>query len=1238
MSNYRWLNDISQQFLDRDYLVDGQTVDQRVDEICAAAEKYLNKPGYGARFKENFKKGWYSLSTPIWTNFGNDRGLPISCFGSSISDSMDSIAFTWAEVAMMTKHGGGTSAYFGNLRPRGAKIKKNGESSGSVHFMQAFENLIQVVSQGSCYIEGTEVLTNNGFKDFRKVLPTDKLAQLDEFNNITFTSKYEMVTNDFEGELVCLSGKKTENSVSIKVTPNHRMVVSRRKMQDRERYWPSNTEIVEAKDLNLHRDNRIPLAGWAGRGEGLTIADRLRIAYQADGRKDEDNRKIRFHFSKKRKVNRLEGFLKDLKINYEKKTNPDSTISISFDYDESIKKKTFIEWVNLDSINGIWAQEFIEELSHWDGSVAHGGCVLYSSVEKSNIDVIQAIASLAEFKTRIRVRLAKGNKQNLYCLSISENAYRGGEAIKITKEHYNGKVYCAIVPEGRLLVRYENRVMVCGNTRRGNFAAYLPIDHADIMEFLQIRSEGFAIQDLSFGVTVPDYWMQQMIDGDVEKRKVWAKVLETRANIGYPYISFIDNANNNTVDCYKEKGMKITHSNLCVTGDQIVVSDRGMITAKELCEQGGSLKLFDNTKIVNASSMQLIEKDADVYKITLENGMSHTITSYHKVLTSEYNHYHKEVPSIKKCEDLKIGDRVAIQTTKGLFGHKDMQEEAFLLGLYQADGTQHKDMIMIDIWENDFDLVNEIEQKFSNVHIKYGCDTYEIKFSNRESCFRGREPAIFHDCLVANSTVKKKRLAAKTLKKALDFQKGVVPKWIFESNEETVWQYIRGLLYADGTVFKASSTGEPISISLANINLDFLKQVQLLYANLGLQSSIRILREAGKTLMPDGKGGHKYYDVKDCWRLIVGNKNDALKIEKNTGFLSRKGIELEDREYRDNTKKYYKIESIEHAGKEDVYCCKVDSEEHLWVCNGFITHNCNEIYLVDNEDESFVCDLSSMNILYYDEWKDTDAVEILVYLLDAVMTEFIEKAKEIKFMERAVKFAERHRALGVGWLGWHSYLQSKMIPWESMEAKLHNVQIAQNIKKAAYAASAKLAQEFGEPEVCKGYGRRNTTLLAIAPTKSSAFILGQVSEGIEPHRTNYYIKDLQKGKFTIKNPQLVELLESKGKNTDDVWKSILMNAGSVQHLDFLSEKEKDVFKTFAEISPKEIVIQAAQRQAHIDQGQSLNLMIHPSIPTKDVNSLMVEAWRMGIKGFYYQMSVNAAQAFARNILDCKSCQ
>lgn len=546
-STYRWLTDLSQHFLDRDYLVDGQTTDERVTEICEAAERILGKPGFAAKFKSYFQKGWYSFSTPIWTNFGNDRGLPISCFGSYIEDNCESIAGTWHEVFMMTKHGGGTSAYFGELRPRGAKIKKNGESSGSVHFMQAFDNLINVVSQGK--------------------------------------------------------------------------------------------------------------------------------------------------------------------------------------------------------------------------------------------------------------------------------------------------------------------------TRRGNFAAYLPIDHPDIMEFLQIRAEGAPIQDLSYGVCVPDYWMEEMIAGDWNKRVIWARVLEARANLGFPYIVFIDTVNRDTVDCYRDKGMRIWHSNLC-----------------------------------------------------------------------------------------------------------------------------------------------------------------------------------------------------------------------------------------------------------------------------------------------------------------------------------------------------------------------------------------SEIMLPNCFDESFVCDLSSMNILYYDEWKNTDAVEMLVYFLDAVMTEFIRKASKIDYMHRTVKFAERHRALGIGQIGWHSYLQSRMIPFESMEAKLLNTQIARTIKQQAYAASAKAAQEYGEPEVLKGYGRRNTTLIAIAPTKSSAFIIGQVSEGIEPERANILIKDLQKGKYTLKNKYLEALLRTKGKDTKEVWDSILKHGGSVQHLDFLDAKEKAVFKTFGEISPKEVVIQAAQRQKYIDQSQSLNLMIHPSIPTKDVNALMIEAWRMGVKSLYYQYSVNAAQAFSRNILQCTSCE
>jgi ribonucleoside-diphosphate reductase alpha chain len=294
--------------------------------------------------------------------------------------------------------------------------------------------------------------------------------------------------------------------------------------------------------------------------------------------------------------------------------------------------------------------------------------------------------------------------------------------------------------------------------------------------------------------------------------------------------------------------------------------------------------------------------------------------------------------------------------------------------------------------------------------------------------------------------------------------------------------------------------------------------------------------------------------------------------------------------------------------------------------------------LPDSEEESFVCDLSSMNLERWEEWKDTDAIETMIYFLDAVMSEFINKTEGIKFMDAPRNFAINHRALGLGVLGWHSLLQSKMVGFESMEAKLLNSTIWKTIRERADKASSELAGIFGEPELLKGYGRRNTTTLAVAPTTSSSFILGQVSPSIEPLESNYFVKDLAKGKFTYKNPYLKNLLKSKDKNDDETWKSILIHGGSVQHLDFLTQEEKDVFKTFAETSQREIVIQASSRQKFIDQGQSLNLMIPAGTPPKAVNELIIFAWENGIKSLYYQRSSNPAKELARSIMTCKSCE
>ena len=280
-----------------------------------------------------------------------------------------------------------------------------------------------------------------------------------------------------------------------------------------------------------------------------------------------------------------------------------------------------------------------------------------------------------------------------------------------------------------------------------------------------------------------------------------------------------------------------------------------------------------------------------------------------------------------------------------------------------------------------------------------------------------------------------------------------------------------------------------------------------------------------------------------------------------------------------------------------------------------------------------------MNALHYDEWKDTDAVETLTRFLDAVMEEFIQKAEEIQFMERAVRFAKRHRAVGIGVLGWHSYLQSNMIPFDSMEAMQKNEEIFRTIKENSYEASEELADEFGEPEVLEGYGRRNTTTMSVAPTKSSSVILGQVSPSIEPLKSNYFVRDGAKLKSTQKNRFLQAILEERGKDEREVWDSIASRDGSVQHLECLTDEEKEVFKTFAEIPQMAIINQAAQRQKHIDQAQSLNVTIDPSeVSVKEINQLYIEAWKKGVKSLYYQNSVNAAQKFSRNILECKACE
>jgi len=994
--DFAWLNESSRIFLHRGYLLEGTEPEDRVRYIADHAEKLLDYPGFADKFYHYMARGYYSLASPIWSNFGLDRGLPISCvtgdtwintnnggkqakdivvgdmvlthknryrpvtkviptkdkgdiyrlkvsleidelyitgnhpvltqegwvkveelninkhlvavnneilkndkdhvidenvsvandgieyysilsldktdrvedvydftveedhsfscagvivhncFGSYIGDSIYDIMNTTAEVGMMSKTGGGTSGYFGAIRPRGAPIKDNGHSDGSFNFAKLFDTVIDVISQGTCYEEGTQVLTNNGLKDFRDVKKgEDLIAQVDEHNYITYTDEYELIEEDYSGELYHF--KSTNGEFNLSVTPNHRMVFGGYKDEDLD----TKTDIVQARFL----------------AKFLHLEENLRLFY-IDG--------------------------------------PD------------------VKWVR-------------------------------------------------------------------------------GNDINIEKVNYSGKVYCATVPEGRLVVKYQDSVCISGNSRKGQFAGYIDIEHPDIEEWLDIHKEGNPIQLMYYGVCIGDQWLKEMKEGDSEKRRIWAKVLQRKAESGIPYLFFKDNVNNQKPDVYKDKDMTIYASNLCcVSGDTTILTKEYGDTPiaeheNEFVTVWNGFEWSPNVQLLKTNTNQRL------FLVELSSGKSIRCTDYHKW----YIKYSENTdPIVKETIDLSPGDK-------------------------------------LDTW-----YVPDSDTPVPEVHV----------------------------------------------------------------------------------------------ISVTDI----------------------------------------------CER-------------------------------------------------EDVYCCN-EPLRHRVVFNGINTGNC-EIALPSSLEESFVCCLSSMNALYFDEWKDTDAVETMTYFLDAVMEEFIQKSKSIPMMEKAHRFASRHRAIGIGVLGWHSYLQYKHTPFESFQAMQLNNELFKTIQERSYAASREMAERYGEPEILKGYGRRNTTTMSVAPTKSSSFILGGVSPSVEPIRSNYYIKDLAKIKTTYRNPLLTKVLQEKGLDNEATWQSILVNDGSVQHLEGLSDEDKEVFKTWQEISQLTIIQQAAQRQKYIDQGQSINILVHPDTPTKDINQLYLTAHELGMKSIYYQFSMSAAQKFNRALLNtCTTCE
>jgi len=313
-----------------------------------------------------------------------------------------------------------------------------------------------------------------------------------------------------------------------------------------------------------------------------------------------------------------------------------------------------------------------------------------------------------------------------------------------------------------------------------------------------------------------------------------------------------------------------------------------------------------------------------------------------------------------------------------------------------------------------------------------------------------------------------------------------------------------------------------------------------------------------------------------------------------------------------------------------------------------MTNICSEITLHTDESHSFVCCLSSVNLAKYDEWKDTNLIYDAIWFLDGVMEEFIQRAKGLRGFENAVRSATKGRPLGLGVLGWHTYLQQKGIAFEGLPAQYETRKIFSQIKIESERASRALAEVYGEPLWCSGTGMRNTHLRAIAPTVSNSKLSGNVSPGIEPWAANVFTEQSAKGTFIRRNPTLEKVLDEHNINTEKVWNKILEDGGSVQNINELDDvllgsyeyPAKEVFKTFKEINQLELVKQAGVRQQYVDQSVSLNLAFPSEATPKWINKVHMEAWKQGVKTLYYTRTESVLRGdIAANAMsdDCVAC-
>lgn len=745
-----------------------------------------------------------------------------------------------------------------------------------------------------------------------------------------------------------------------------------------------------------------------------------------------------------------------------------------------------------------------------------------------------------------------------------------------------------VMPVVKNLIQMS-RDVTQGSQRRGSIASYLPIDHPDFNELAdQLIHDP---DDLNVGWCIPNSFIELLDIGDPEAHRRFQRAMKVKMTTGKGYFSFVDKINAKRPKWYVDHDLTVKASNLCVAPETLILTSEGHLPIVSLENQ--EVEVWNGVEF----SKVIVRKtgsDQHLLKVITSDGFELDCTHQHKFYIK--NDYHKS-PVVVEAKDLKIGDKLIKLETVATEG-KNVLDLAYQNGFFTGDGCHVEGNSRVYLYGEKRKLAHLFRQHAYGWVIQENQDREYFYVNGLKS-------------------------------------KYFVPDASYSIRSRVEW--LAGLLDSDGTVAR---TGKSQCLQIASTEVGFLEDIQLMLQTLGVQSKVKFTRKAGQYELPanDGTGLNKTYYCKKVNRLLISGM--GIVQLKTLGLNTRRLI-ISDHIPNRNCEAFVKIKEVIDTGRiSDTYCF-TEPKRGMGVFNGILTGQCDEIVLFSDSEHHFTCVLSSLNLAKWHEWKDTDAAFVATIFLDCVAAEFIEKAKKIHGLEKAVRFTEKSRALGLGVCGFHTLLQQDRLPYEGLQAHMLNNTIFSHIRTKAEEATKHLYFEYTklgreQPLWLRGYERWNSHLIAIAPTKSTALIMGGVSEGINTDPAMTYTQSSAGGEIERINPTLLALMKEKGVGNKKHIQQVIDNGGSVQYVDWLTNEEKLIFKTGFEIDQRAHLRLAKGRSPHVDQWQSLNFNFSAEEDEEYIAEFHQEAFLdPDILGLYYVYSKAGVRASKDECIACQ---